>query len=308
MSESRQEQVQEEAMSPAGPGRRLRERREALGLSLDDVSHELRLNPKLVRALEEDDYEHLPPAAFVAGYLRNYARLVELPEQQIVDSYEQAGAKQPELVPYGKDTQVRASDLPVRLVTWALVIGLAVLLGLWWFSEGQPPETPVEETAETEVLPGTEEPVGEGGLETPVEPAIPDTGAEDSQEQPVETETVEEPAEAPAVEEPPAQETAPVAEAQAETTGLQLRLVFTADSWVNISDANGRQLAQGLINEGRELTLDGQPPYRVFLGYAPGVTVYYRGEQFDHSGFLRRNETARFRVGSAGDTPPTGSR
>lgn len=299
MSESRQEQAQEEARSPEGPGRRLRERREALGLSVDDVSHELRLNPKLVQGLEEDDYEHLPPAAFVVGYLRNYARLLELPEQEIVDSYEQAGTKQPELVPYGRDTQVRASDLPVRLVTWALVIGLAVLLGLWWFSEGQRSETPVEEPAGTEAVPGAEEPAGEAGLETPVEPATPGAGPTGLPEQPA---PADEPAEEPIEELAPVEEQAPAA-AVSDTEGLQLRLVFSADSWVDISDANGRQLAQGLITDGRELTLDGQPPYRVFLGYAPGVTIYYRDEQFDHSAFLRRNETARFRVGSAGDMP-----
>ena len=96
--------------------------------------------------------------------------------------------------------------------------------------------------------------------------------------------------------EPPGAEA--VEQPSPEAGERQLRAVFTADSWVDITDAEGNKLAYGLINEGRELNLEGEPPFRVFLGYAPGVTLYYRGEQFDTSAFIRRNETARFRVGS----------
>jgi cytoskeleton protein RodZ len=184
-----------------------------------------------------------------------------------------------------------------------LVIGLVGLLVIWWLSEGQQSDTPVEEAPEAELLPGDEQSLGETGLETPVEPATPATepGAAETQAQP-EADSASEAADeepVPATEAQPAEEPAPAA---AEPVGLQLRMVFTADSWVSISDATGRELAQGLIKQGRELTLDGRPPYRVFLGYAPGVTIYYRGEQFDHSAFVRGNETARFRVGSADDS------
>lgn len=307
MSESPQDQAQE-AARPEGPGRRLRDRREALGLSVDDVAHDLRLHPKLVRALEENDAEQLPPPAFVLGYLRNYARLVELPEQEIVEAYERAGANEPELVSYGRDTQVRSSDLPVRLVTYILVIGLVGLLVMWWLSEGQQTDSPVEQPPEAQLVPGEEEPLGDAGLETPVEPATPGTEPAQTAESGAQTETetaTDAQTQAPAEEEPAAGAQAqspeePVAPS-VETPGVELRMIFTADSWVNISDASGRELAQGLIKQGRELTLDGRPPYRVFLGYAPGVTIYYRGEQFDHAAFVRGNETARFRVGSADD-------
>lgn len=308
MSESRQEEVQEESRTPAGPGPRLRETREARGLSLEDVAHELRLNPQLIQALEEDDYEHLPPVAFVTGYLRSYARLLELPEQEIIQRFEQAGKEPPKLVPHGRDTQVRSSDLPVRLVTYVLVIGLAVLLGLWWFSERQPLEFPAPEGAETEVLPGEEQPLGDSRLEAPVEPAAPGTEPEEAavpEPQAAPESSAEAPAADETVEPAPVEEPAP---AVSDTQGLQLKLVFSANSWVDISDATGRQLAGGLIKKGQELTLNGKPPYRVFLGYAPGVNIYYRGEEFDQSAFVRGNETARFRVGSASDSPRSEAR
>jgi len=295
MSEPEQQETHEQREPPAeGPGSRLREAREARGLSREDVAHELRLHVDLVRALEEDDSEHLPPAAFVTGYLRNYARLLELPEQEIVERHERKGAE-PELVSYGQDTQVRASDLPVRLVTYVVIIALAVLGIVWWFSKGPEEGAPVAPSPEAEQAPGQEPSLGDEGLESPLEPqapvAVPDESGAAEQEAPAEPAPpgtgVAEPPGAEAVEPP-----------LPEAGERQLRAVFTADSWVDITDADGNKLAYGLINEGRELSLEGEPPFRVFLGYAPGVTLYYRGEQFDTSAFVRRNETARFRVGS----------
>src|SRR5205823_732359 len=59
-------------------GAQLRAAREALGLSQDAVAQQLKLAPRQVRAIEEDDYARLPGRTFVRGFVRNYARLVHL--------------------------------------------------------------------------------------------------------------------------------------------------------------------------------------------------------------------------------------
>ena len=56
----------------------LRAAREAAGLSLDEVAQQLKLAPRQVRALEEDDFGVLPGRTFVRGFVRNYARLLNL--------------------------------------------------------------------------------------------------------------------------------------------------------------------------------------------------------------------------------------
>jgi cytoskeleton protein RodZ len=81
---------------------------------------------------------------------------------------------------------------------------------------------------------------------------------------------------------------------------------YQADSWSEITDAAGRNLAYDLKTAGTKLRLNGEAPFRVFLGYAPGVTIYYNGTKFDHSAY-HRADMARFRVGSAEDNQP-GSR
>ena len=59
-------------------GAQLRAAREALGLSQEIVAQQLKLAPRQVRAIEEDDYARLPGRTFVRGFVRNYARLVHL--------------------------------------------------------------------------------------------------------------------------------------------------------------------------------------------------------------------------------------
>jgi cytoskeleton protein RodZ len=65
-------------------GTRLRAAREAAGLSIDVVAQQLKLAPRQVQALEDDDFQRLPGRTFVRGFARNYARFLELDPDSIV--------------------------------------------------------------------------------------------------------------------------------------------------------------------------------------------------------------------------------
>jgi cytoskeleton protein RodZ len=66
------------AADPGGPGARLRSAREHAGLSLDQVAQALKLAPRQVKALEDEDFAQLPGRTFARGFVRNYARLLGL--------------------------------------------------------------------------------------------------------------------------------------------------------------------------------------------------------------------------------------
>ncbi|MET0203175.1 MAG: helix-turn-helix domain-containing protein [Casimicrobiaceae bacterium] len=68
----------------ASVGTWLRVAREAAGLSGDAVAQQLKLHPRQVRAIEEDDFARLPGRTFVRGFVRNYARLVNLDADAVV--------------------------------------------------------------------------------------------------------------------------------------------------------------------------------------------------------------------------------
>ncbi|MDO9063656.1 MAG: helix-turn-helix transcriptional regulator, partial [Sulfuricella sp.] len=59
-------------------GKVLAEAREKLGLSVVEVARQLRLSPRQIEALEADDHASLPGKTFLRGFLRNYAKLLQL--------------------------------------------------------------------------------------------------------------------------------------------------------------------------------------------------------------------------------------
>ena len=80
-----------------GFGRRLQAAREAAGLTRLQVANKLRLKPELVQALEQEDISVLPAPAFVRGYIRAYAQLVDANADELIDLYSLLAVKDPEL-------------------------------------------------------------------------------------------------------------------------------------------------------------------------------------------------------------------
>jgi cytoskeleton protein RodZ len=121
-----------------GPGRRLREAREHARMSINSAAAHLRLEVRAVEALEQDDYDRLPEATFVRGYLRNYARLLNLPTEEVILSYNRYAAPPPverQAPRNGVKQQVRSTDWRVRWATYAIVGVLIVLPLVWWENE-----------------------------------------------------------------------------------------------------------------------------------------------------------------------------
>jgi cytoskeletal protein RodZ len=79
-------------------GSLLREAREAKGLTLAEVQEVIRVNPKYLEALEDGAYHLLPTPVHVRGYLRNYARFLQLDPVPLLQRYELNRSSQPTLV------------------------------------------------------------------------------------------------------------------------------------------------------------------------------------------------------------------
>lgn len=303
------------------PGHRLTQAREALGLSTRDIATDLRLPPKLVEALEAGDLEQLPPMAFVNGYLRSYAKLLDINAQPLVEHYNLCASDGPALVATDKTaTEAKSSDLSVRMVTYLVVVGMLVLVVMWWFTNHEDRERPLPMAPVTEI---------QGSGEVVVAPAI--TSPEKTERAAAATLSASDQGASMVVDEPELSltslDTAPEAIASTppaernETTAVEvapvvliapltdatpqssLRIELEQDSWLEIKDAVGRRLAYGLGEAGEVRLLQGEAPFSVFLGFAPGVTVYYNASLFDHSSFQRR-DLARFRLGRAQDNSP----
>lgn len=74
----------------AALGRFLQTSRMQVGLTVDDLSRRTRIPTRVLRLLEEGDLEGLPPAVFVRGFLRSYAREVGVDAENLVRRFDEA--------------------------------------------------------------------------------------------------------------------------------------------------------------------------------------------------------------------------
>jgi cytoskeleton protein RodZ len=110
-------------------GRQLADARKRHKLDIETVARTLKLDASIVRALEIDDRDNLPATIFVQGYLRNYARLVGLPGEELVRSYAAQAEALPPLKVVRIDTKRKGLRLPpARLVRNIVLVLLAVIM------------------------------------------------------------------------------------------------------------------------------------------------------------------------------------
>jgi len=289
------------------------------GMSVRDVAQQLRLDRRTIQHLEADEFQHLPAPAFVRGYLRGYARLLNLSPQPIVAAFDERGFQPPAIIPDIADqSQARSGDFPVRMATYGIVIAIALMVSVWWQSREiqLPLAMPASETVSATAEPG-------GGADLPVAQATPAEPAPEA-ETPVLTAPLPGPAPAMMTETQSQESDAlarvgdlpaalPAAVAPVEVDGSPpptflggdadtLQLVFANDSWTEVYDVDEQRLYFGLASAGQTLELRGRAPFRLVLGFARGVRIEYNGAPFDQAPYSDR-EIARFTLGEERAAP-----
>ncbi|MBM4351388.1 MAG: hypothetical protein FJ106_16025 [Deltaproteobacteria bacterium] len=68
-------------------GRSLKQLRETLGIDLKAVSAETKINMKTLELIEEEDLDHLPAMVYLKGFLKAYARALNLDPQKLIEGY-----------------------------------------------------------------------------------------------------------------------------------------------------------------------------------------------------------------------------
>lgn len=117
------------------PGQRLRQAREGMNLSRQDVARKLRLDADLIQALEDNDREALPAQTYLVGYLRNYARLLNLPADSIIAdtraNLQPTSTLLPDNIEYRNPQRFEALS---RLVLLGILVALILAMGYWFIS------------------------------------------------------------------------------------------------------------------------------------------------------------------------------
>src|ERR1700722_13636388 len=98
----------------ASIGDTLRRERERRNLQLDQVSHELKISQKFLEAIEEERFERLPAGVFAKSFVRQYARMLGLDEEDAANQVQRAMAP-PLAAPQftaGPPVAIKAAPLP----------------------------------------------------------------------------------------------------------------------------------------------------------------------------------------------------
>ena len=117
-----------------GPGKLLQIAREEKNLRPEDVAYEIRLTPSQVLALEENDYTRMPEETYVRGYLRNYAKLVGVPENDILMAFARLtrkSEKKPQQVSPSGDNDIHKSGNGIRLLAIFIIVAVVALSAVW---------------------------------------------------------------------------------------------------------------------------------------------------------------------------------
>ena len=75
-------------MTPVGDT--LRRTRLKRNLQLEEISNELKISTRILQAIENDQYDKLPGGVFAKSFVRQYARLLGLDEEEIAGRMQQA--------------------------------------------------------------------------------------------------------------------------------------------------------------------------------------------------------------------------
>lgn len=311
--------------TPVNPGETLRAAREGKSLSLQSVAQQLNLSERSLARIEAGDFSQLPGDTFARGYVRAYAKLLELDQNRLVQEFDRhtgtsaAGSNVNSLGHI--DEPVRLSRAMVRFFLFALVLLVVGGAYYWWQDQqrgsGAAPAVTALERIEVEAADGTTEihlldraddAADQAETDAEATEALPadeaqltlSAGGETATESPPsaepgpEAQAPMEQGATPAAADPAATEQAS-AVAAAPGDGV-LQLSYTADCWTQVKDADGRVLLSLLAKAGTSRTVSGKAPLDVRLGYAPGVELSYNGEAVSLAGQIR-GETARLKLG-----------
>jgi cytoskeleton protein RodZ len=275
------EDAEPDAALPAGE--LLRAGREAAGLSIAAVAQQLKLAPRQVTALEESDFAALPGRTFVRGFVRNYARLLRLDSEAVLNALPEAIAPaahdNPSLAPTPRpmgelpaEAQARPSAarwaIPVALVA---VVTVAAVYEIARPSADHPRSTSVDKSAPSAVLAQAPD-SARTALPNPL------AGADDKAAASPDN-TVGKNEDAPMVP----------AAAAPDAADAPIVLTFHGTSWVEVRDAAGALILSVTDNAGGQQTVNGRAPFDVVLGNAAAVDVSWLGKSFDTAPFTRQN-------------------
>ncbi len=286
MKKDKQETVEE--LNVVGPGVFLSEAREKQGLSIEYVAAKLNVRAVLIQNIEADIYDKTLPDTYNRGYLKNYAKLMGLPVERIINYYEQLNFFQEdnaEMRSFSRGTVKKAEN---NMLMWISYLILAVFIGftmMWWLQEDKVNKAVevIDQVNTVDEVPVIKDEPLSGVIESTVEQkmieeeftALPSTVEESIAKITVLTTDVVK-----SINKNTSAEVDVIEQMIDETV-----FTFSGDCWVNIYDATGKRIAWGIKKSGYIMSINGTAPFNITLGKPELVAIKFNGADVDMSSF-----------------------
>jgi cytoskeleton protein RodZ len=278
----------------------LKAERERRGMSVEKTAIDMHLDAWAIDALETGDYARVGPMVYAKGHLKRYAALLGLPVEEIMSDFEpvQPAAPAPERskFPVGSRHTREPSRIVSPAQTAASLTAVLALIGVVWWQPWQQGERAATAQAASSAAEAS-------GPSSSVEdavngPATPEITAESYAPRALAAAaTGAVVVAAPGVATPG---TPPADAAAAAPARARLRLSFTADSWVDVRDAQGNRAFVGNGSANTVKTIAGAAPLHVYLRSASGVQLEINGRAVAIGPQFFSGNVARFEAGADG--------
>jgi cytoskeleton protein RodZ len=268
-----------------GVGAALRQAREARGLAVDDVAQQLKFASRQIESLENERFDRLPGPTIARGMVRNYARLLKIDPEPLLDLMAPRVEKAPDpariAARYRQPVPFADGAKRSTLIYGGFSLGILVLVGAVAFGWQQDRAAP-QFVAPAQTQRPQPEPATTAAASTVLDTPVVQEKAPPPEENKIEEKKIEE------------KKPEPRPESRPLAAGVhQLTLRCEVEAWLEVRDGAGRLLVSSLNPAGSERTVRGRPPFELVIGNASGVSVIHNGKPVDIKPFIKV-EVARF--------------
>jgi cytoskeleton protein RodZ len=289
-------------------GENLKREREKRAITLEQISLSTKIGTRMLQALEEENFDHLPGGIFNRGFVRAYARHVGLDEEQAIADYLVASGEGPtqkpelEMETMAEQVEVRQAARP-RQSPWGLIaaILLVVVLSLLLWSrrrhQGEEPST---------VSPASSPSPQKAAPEAAAQPQT--SASANHSEPPALVKSEVAPTPVPATVAASAVKPVVTPKAPAETTPAapdEFTVVVLAreDSWLSIK-ADGKIVQIETLAEGDQRAVHARKEVVVRAGNIGGLDFVFNGKRLPSQGHYGEVKTLTFGLGGLQVSPP----
>ncbi|MBR9728252.1 RodZ domain-containing protein [Shewanella intestini] len=274
----------------ATAGAILKVAREQKGMSIDAAAIALHLRPQILKDIENDYFDDISSTTYVRGYIRNYAKLTDANITAIMSCLDQQlpESTPPNMQSFSRKTSRQARDSRLKIITYLIGFGLVALFILWWVQKSQQltdvdlSQPSVEELAAEHSLIGQS--VEQGLIKQSLTEQLQPANTADSDKT-----VINEPQSERLTE----QHITDTQVNAVDVTSTQAQIVSRAnvefrlsgDCWINVTDANGKVIIDGVKTSGRVVKAHGVSPLKVIIGAPQYVALNFNDEAVDLSGF-----------------------